>query len=85
MVHPDQALTKAGGRPGDLLFLTSPLAGGLVTTVAKRGLAPGELIVSAGVRYNRNTPASARSRPVETDQINQMSGGEISHCAVLVI
>jgi selenide,water dikinase len=47
VVHPDRVLTNAGGRPGDRLFLTKPLGGGLVTTAAKRGLASPDLIARA--------------------------------------
>jgi len=38
IVHPEQMLTNAGARPGDLLYLTKPLGVGLITTAAKRGL-----------------------------------------------
>jgi selenide,water dikinase len=43
-VHPDAVLTNCGGRPGDQLFLTKPIGGGLVTTAAKRGLADEALV-----------------------------------------
>jgi selenide, water dikinase len=43
-VHPDGVVTNAGGRPGDQLFLTKPIGGGLVTTAAKRGLVDDALI-----------------------------------------
>jgi len=47
VVHPGRILTNAGGRAGHSLFLTKPLGVGLVTTAAKRGLAPEELVVRA--------------------------------------
>jgi selenide,water dikinase len=34
-VHPAGLLTKAGARPGDLLYLTKPCGTGLITTAAK--------------------------------------------------
>jgi selenide,water dikinase len=37
-VHPDQVLTNAGGRAGDVLILTKPLGLGIITTAAKQGL-----------------------------------------------
>jgi selenide, water dikinase len=43
-VHPEAVITNAGGEAGDQLFLTKPIAGGLVTTAAKRGLADEALI-----------------------------------------
>src|SRR5438270_8506809 len=39
VVHPDEILTNAGGRPGDVLVLTKPLGAGAVSTAIKRGLA----------------------------------------------
>src|SRR5437867_5328818 len=43
-VHPDRVVTNAGGKAGDLLYMTKALGGGLVTTAAKRGLAEKALI-----------------------------------------
>ncbi len=40
IVDPARVITNAGGRPGDRLFLTKPLGGGLATTAAKHDLAP---------------------------------------------
>ena len=36
MIHPDRIWTKAGARPGDVLFLTKPLGTGVLTTAAKQ-------------------------------------------------
>jgi selenide,water dikinase len=47
-VHPAAILTNAGGRPGDALVLTKPLGAGVISTAAKRGLAPAWLL-AAGV------------------------------------
>lgn len=35
-VHPDRVVTKGGGRPGDVLFLTKPLGSGIITTALDR-------------------------------------------------
>src|SRR5687767_7929072 len=35
VVHPDEVLTNAGGRPGDALFLSKPLGAGTVATAIK--------------------------------------------------
>jgi selenide, water dikinase len=43
-VHPDRVLTNAGARPGDRLFLTKPVGGGLITTAAKRGIAGADVV-----------------------------------------
>lgn len=42
-VHPDRLVTKAGGRPGDVLFLTKPLGSGVITTALDQGLADPDL------------------------------------------
>ena len=44
LVHPDRLLRNSTGRPGDELWLTKPVGGGVATTAAKRGLAGPELI-----------------------------------------
>jgi selenide,water dikinase len=36
-VHPRQALTNAGAKPGDCLVLTKPIGLGIITTAAKNG------------------------------------------------
>ena len=36
MVHPERVWTKAGARPGDVLFLTKALGSGVLTTAAKQ-------------------------------------------------
>lgn len=42
-VHPDRLVTKSGGRPGDVLFLTKPLGSGIITTALDRGTADSRL------------------------------------------
>jgi selenide,water dikinase len=44
VVHPDSIVRNSTGNPGDVLFLTKPIGGGVVTTAAKRGDASTELI-----------------------------------------
>lgn len=61
-VNPRCMLTKAGGQPGDKLFLTKPLGGGLVTTAAKRGMAPPAVVreaISVMTTLNRDAAFSA--------------------------
>jgi selenide,water dikinase len=47
LVHPDQVLTKADARPGDVLYLTKPLGTGIVTTAAMRDEATAEHLGAA--------------------------------------
>jgi selenide,water dikinase len=37
-VHPDEVLTNAGARPGDVLVLTKPVGTGILSTALKRGM-----------------------------------------------
>jgi selenide,water dikinase len=63
-VHPDEILTNAGGRAGDVLVLTKPLGAGAVATATKRGLA-GDALIAAAVAVmttlNRDGAAAARA------------------------
>jgi selenide,water dikinase len=61
IVDPGRLLTNAGGRPGDVLTLTKPLGAGLVTTAAKRGLAPPEVIERAIETMCELNAAAARA------------------------
>jgi selenide, water dikinase len=45
VVHPDRLLRNSTARPGDVIRLTKPVGGGVVSTAAKRGAAPAELLV----------------------------------------
>jgi cysteine desulfurase NifS/selenium donor protein len=42
-IHPDEILTNAGARPGDVLILTKPLGTGILSTAIKRGLVEEDL------------------------------------------
>jgi selenide, water dikinase len=46
-VHPDQVLTNANAKPGDVLVLTKPLGTGFVTTAAKNRSCPESLVKTA--------------------------------------
>lgn len=47
LVDPAELLTNAGARAGDLLVLTKPLGTGFVTTAAKKGFGPPEVLARA--------------------------------------
>ena len=49
-VHPDKILTNAGAQPGDVLFLTKPLGAGILTTAAKAGLCPPDVLEAVFAR-----------------------------------
>ena len=44
VAHPERIVRNSTARAGDVLFLTKPVGGGLVTTAAKRGNAGDELV-----------------------------------------
>jgi len=47
VIHPDQVLMNRGARPGDKLILTKSLGTGIVSTAAKAGAAPADLIAKS--------------------------------------
>ena len=60
VVHPDELLTNAGGRPGDALVLSKPLGAGVVSTARKRGLqAPLAQAIEVMTTLNREASAAA--------------------------
>jgi len=63
LVHPRRVLTKAGARPGDVLFLTKALGTGIITTAAKQDEAAPEHLAAAiesMTRLNRHASHLAR-------------------------
>jgi selenide,water dikinase len=81
VVHPEDVLTNAGGRPGDELFLTKPLGGGLVTTAAKRGLADAKTVTAATeVMCELNAGAAAEARSAGARAMTDVTGfGLLGH------
>jgi selenide,water dikinase len=63
-VHPDRVWTKAGARPGDVLFLTKPIGTGIVATALKRDKAQPEDVAAATdsmLTLNRAAAETARA------------------------
>ena len=63
-VHPDRVLIKGGLRAGDRLFLSKPLGTGVITTAAKDGAAPPEVLtgaVNSMLRLNRGAAQVAQA------------------------
>jgi selenide, water dikinase len=85
VVHPDRILTKSGGRPGDDLYLTKPLGGGLVTTAAKRGIAGPELVARAvEVMTTLNRAAAEEAQAAGAAAMTDVTGfGLIGHLGEL--
>jgi selenide,water dikinase len=69
-VHPDAVIRNSTARPGDALFLTKPIGGGLATTALKRGLADEQLVketVSVMTELNRDAALAAVGASAMTD------------------
>jgi selenide,water dikinase len=81
VVHPDEVLTNAGGRPGDALVLTKPLGAGAVATAIKRGLAGTDLVERAvAVMTRLNDRAAEQARAAGAHALTDVTGfGLLGH------
>ena len=87
IVHPDEILTNADGRPGDALVLTKPLGAGTVATAVKRGLAS-EALVRRGVEVmsELNARAAADARAAGAHALTDVTGfGLLGHLHELAL
>jgi selenide,water dikinase len=80
-VHPDRVLRNSTGRPGDELFLTKPLGGGVISTAAKRGVASAELIAAGvAVMTDLNRDAAEAAVAAGASAMTDVSGfGLLGH------
>jgi selenide,water dikinase len=87
VVHPDEVLTNAGGRPGDELFLTKPLGVGLITTAAKRGGVGDEQVAKAvDVMTTLNADASQAALESGATAVTDVTGfGFLGHLHELAL
>lgn len=60
LVDPAALLTNDAGRPGDVLVLTKALGTGIVTTAAKRGDCPHEVLTAAVASMTRRNQVASR-------------------------
>lgn len=67
LVHPRRIFTKAGLRPGDILYLTKPLGTGTIVSAARQGQARPEWLegaIASMLRLNRHAMHLARAAGV---------------------
>lgn len=87
MIHPEQALTKAGLKPGDVLYLTKPLGTGVVTTALKQDAAD-SADVDAAVEsmLTLNQAASSAAREAGVTACTDVTGfGLLGHATEMAI
>jgi selenide,water dikinase len=80
-VHPDRVLRNSTARPGDELFLTKPLGGGVISTAVKRGVASAELTTAAvAVMTDLNRDAAERAVAAGASAMTDVTGfGLLGH------
>jgi selenide,water dikinase len=80
VVHPDEVLTNAGGRPGDALVLTKPLGAGAISTAIKRGLDGVRLSEAVAVMSTLNRDAALSARNARVHALTDVTGfGLLGH------
>jgi selenide,water dikinase len=81
VVHPEELQTAAAAQPGDDLYLTKPVGGGLITTAAKRGIAEPEWIEAAIEAMTiLNAEAAAAARAAGAHALTDVTGfGLLGH------
>ena len=80
VIHPDEVLTNAGGRPGDALVLTKPLGAGAVATAVKRSLPDPPLAEAIEVMTTLNREGAEAARAAGVSALTDVTGfGLLGH------
>ncbi len=86
VVHPDEVITNASGRPGDTLVLTKPVGAGAVSTALKRGLSGAPLAEAVRVMTTLNRDAAAAARAAGAHAMTDVTGfGLLGHLHELAL
>ena len=85
-VHPAQAWTNSGARPGDVLVLTKPIGTGVITTALKRDLIDADtLAVAVACMRTLNAGAARAGRTVTVHAATDVTGfGLLGHLRNIV-
>jgi selenide, water dikinase len=85
-VHPERIFVKGALEAGDRLFLSKPLGTGVITTAAKEGAAPEDVLASAVASMLRlNRVAAEVARDVGAVAVTDVTGfGLLGHAAEMV-
>ena len=80
-VHPDELISNAGARAGDVLVLTKPLGVGAIATARKRGRRDDDLLARAVATMTAlNDEASAAARAAGASAMTDVTGfGLLGH------
>ena len=86
-VHPDRVVRNSTARPGDELWLTKPVGGGLATTALKRGMASDELVArTVEVMTTLNAEAAAAALAAGASAMTDVTGfGLLGHLHELAL
>jgi selenide, water dikinase len=81
IVHPDELISNAGARAGDVLVLTKPLGVGAITTARKRGIRDDELLARGVATMTAlNDAAAAAARTAGAHAMTDVTGfGLLGH------
>ncbi len=81
VVHPDELVSNAGARPGDVLVLTKPLGVGAIVTARKRGSGDEAMLARAvETMTTLNDAASAAARAAGASAMTDVTGfGLLGH------
>jgi selenide,water dikinase len=87
VVHPGAVVRNSTARPGDVLFLTKPVGAGAVTTAAKRGTAPADVVQACTeVMATLNAAAAAAALAVGPSAMTDVTGfGLLGHLHELAL